>query len=239
MVQEYIITGMTCGGCEAKVKSKLLSVPFVKDVEVSKETNFGKITMEKKISITDLQNSLGGTESKYKISESFNIDTKKSSKSWIHTYKPILIIFTYITLISTIIQFKNDDLNIMEWMQHFMAGFFLIFSFFKILNLNGFAKSYVMYDVLAKKIPAWSYVYAFLELALGLAYLINFNPFVTNLTTLVVMSISIVGVLQTVLNKRKIQCACLGSIFNLPMSTVTIIEDGLMILMSGAMLYYI
>ncbi|RYZ78221.1 MAG: heavy-metal-associated domain-containing protein, partial [Proteobacteria bacterium] len=44
------------------------------------------------------------------------------------------------------------------------------------------------------------------------------------------------GVLQSVLNKRKIQCACLGAVFNLPMSTVTIIEDGLMIAMSAVML---
>jgi hypothetical protein len=50
------------------------------------------------------------------------------------------------------------------------------------------------------------------------------------------MSISIIGVLQSVLNKKKIQCACLGAIFNLPMSTVTIIEDALMIGMSGAMI---
>jgi hypothetical protein len=38
------------------------------------------------------------------------------------------------------------------------------------------------------------------------------------------------------LNKRKIRCACLGAVFNLPMSTITIIEDGLMILMSLTML---
>ncbi|OYW82093.1 MAG: heavy metal transporter, partial [Sphingobacteriia bacterium 32-37-4] len=38
------------------------------------------------------------------------------------------------------------------------------------------------------------------------------------------------------LNKKKIQCACLGDVFNLPMSTVTIIEDALMIGMSAVML---
>jgi len=50
------------------------------------------------------------------------------------------------------------------------------------------------------------------------------------------MSLSIIGVLQSVLNKRRIQCACLGATFNLPMSTVTIIEDGLMIAMSAGMI---
>jgi hypothetical protein len=53
------------------------------------------------------------------------------------------------------------------------------------------------------------------------------------------MSISIIGVLQSVLNKKKIQCACLGAVFNLPMSTVTIIEDALMIAMSGLMLFHL
>lgn len=89
---------------------------------------------------------------------------------------------------------------------------------------------------MAKKIKAWGYVYAFVELALGIAYATNLQPLVTNLVTLVVMAISIIGVLQSVLNKRKIQCACLGAVFDLPMSTVTIIEDALMIVMSGIML---
>lgn len=73
--------------------------------------------------------------------------------------------------------------------------------------------------------------------SLGIAFLINFNPILTNSLTVLVMSISIIGVLQSVLNKQKIQCACLGAIFNLPMSTVTIIEDALMIVMSGIMLF--
>ena len=52
----------------------------------------------------------------------------------------------------------------------------------------------------------------------------EFQPLVTYIVTL--MAISIIGVLQSVSNKHEIQCACLGAIFDLPMSTVTIIEDG-------------
>jgi hypothetical protein len=124
----------------------------------------------------------------------------------------------------------------MQAMNVFMAGFFLTFSFFKMLDLNGFAESYSMYDIVAKKIKAWGYIYAFIELGLGIAYAANFQPLGTNLVTLIVMTVSIIGVLQSVFNKRKIKCACLGAVFNLPMSTVTIIEDLLMIAMSGIML---
>ena len=117
-----------------------------------------------------------------------------------------------------------------------MAGFFLVFSFFKMLDLSGFANSYMSYDIIARKWKSWGYIYAFIELGLGLAYLTNCCPLATNITAFVVMTISIIGVLQSVLNKKKIQCACLGAVFDLPMSTVTIIEDALMIIMSGYMI---
>ena len=233
MTHTYKLTGMTCTSCEAKVKSALLMVENVTNVEVSKDINSATITMEKHIALDKFQKAL---DTKYQISATHHNETAEQTKFWFETYKPILLIFFYISLVTVLIQLKNENFNWMQAMQYFMAGFFLVFSFFKLLNLKGFAESYVMYDVLAKRIPVWAYIYAFVELGLGIAYLINFNPFITNSITFIVMSISIVGVLQSVLNKKKIQCACLGAVFNLPMSTVTIIEDALMITMSAFMI---
>lgn len=223
---------MTCGACEAKVRSSLLMLENVTNVEVSKESNSSTITMDKHIPLNQLQNAL---EERYQISAIHN-ETAEQTKSWFKTYTPIFLIFGYISLTTLLVQLKNPEINYIEWMQHFMAGFFLVFSFFKLLNLKGFVESYVMYDVIAKRWSTWAYIYAFVELGLGIAFLTQFNPFVTNLTALVVMSISIIGVLQSVLNKKQIKCACLGAVFNLPMSTVTIIEDLLMIIMSAFML---
>ena len=227
MTHTYHLTGMTCSSCEDKVKRALKLVDNITNVEVSKENNTATVSMNKHIALADLQNAL---DPKYKIS------AIEQTRSWFETYKPILLIFFYISLITVLIQTANHHFDYMQAMQHFMAGFFLVFSFFKMLNLKGFAESYMMYDVLARKIPVWGYIYAFLEFGLGISYLLNFNPIFTNAVTFIVMTISIIGVLQSVLNKKKIQCACLGAVFNLPMSTVTIIEDGLMIIMSLIML---
>lgn len=235
MVHTYQVTGITCGGCEAKVKSSLLMLSNITDVVVSKETKTATITMEKHISLASLQDALGGVNSKYQISATQHSEMVEQAKSWIITYKPVLLIFTYITVISALVTF-NGNASIMLFMNSFMAGFFLIFSFFKMLNLNGFASSYAMYDVVAKRFKAWGFIYAFIELALGLAFLTNFHPLATNIVTLIIMGISIIGVLQSIFNKRKIQCACLGAVFNLPMSTITIIEDALMIAMSAIMI---
>ena len=237
MTHTYQVTGMTCGGCETTVKSKLLMLPDVTAVEVSKDTKTATIAMEKHIALSELQKTLGGSEGKYQISASQHNETAEQAKSWFETYKPLLLIFGFVTLVASIMQINNERFDVMQFMQHFMAGFFLVFSFFKFLDLKGFAESYAMYDIVAKRIPAWGYIYPFIELGLGIAFCINYNPQLTNIITLIVMSISIIGVLESVFNKKKIQCACLGAVFKLPMSSVTIIEDGLMIAMSVAMLF--
>lgn len=233
MTHAYQVTGMTCGSCEAKVKSALLSVNNVTSVDVTKHNNAAIISMDKHISLPELQSAL---EDKYQISATQHNETVEQTKSWFVTYKPVLLIFTYIFSVTTLLELMAESIDISRWLRHFMAGFFLTFSFFKMLNLQGFKDSYLMYDIIARKFSAWGYVYAFTELLLGIAFLINFNPILTSSVTFVVMSVSIIGVLKTVLDKKTIKCACLGDVFNLPMSTVTIIEDGLMIVMSLGML---
>ena len=233
MKHTYQITGMTCGSCEAKVKSALLNVNKVTAVEVSKDNNSATITMDQHIGLSEFQNVL---DKKYQISAIHHNEAMEQSKSWFSTYKPVLLIFLYIFSVTALLEITAENIDLSRWMRHFMAGFFLTFSFFKMLNLKGFKDSYLMYDIIARKFPLWGYIYAFTELILGIAFLVNFNPIITNSMTFVVMSVSIIGVLRTVLNKKAIKCACLGDVFNLPMSTVTIIEDGLMIIMSLGML---
>jgi hypothetical protein len=121
-------------------------------------------------------------------------------------------------------------------MNSFMAGFFLVFSFFKFLDLRGFAGAYRSYDLLARAVPARSVVYPFVEFALGVAYLLRINPVLTNATTLGLMLIGSLGVLKTLLDKRTIRCACLGTVIKLPMTTVTLVEDLGMAVMAAAML---
>ena len=241
MTHAYTISGMTCSGCQAKVQGLLSKVQGVKNVNIDLAKGEAIIDMDKHIPTSEFQSVLKDYP-KYHLSENgfqqhFATSTVEGeeTKSWLETYKPILLVFAYILGATLLLEVAGAGFNWMRWMEHFMAGFFLVFSFFKLLNLQGFAESYSSYDVIAKKWRGWGYVYAFIELGLGIAFLTGFNPLVANAATFLVMSVSIIGVLQSVFNKRKIKCACLGAVFNLPMSTITIIEDALMIVMSLAM----
>ena len=93
-----------------------------------------------------------------------------------------------------------------------------------------------MYDVVAKQSTAYAYAYPLIELGLGVAYLSRFQPVITNSVTLVVMLISALGVFIELSQGKEIMCACLGVVFKVPMTYVTLLEDLLMASMAGYML---
>ena len=238
MKQKVNITGMTCQGCVATVTKKLEHHPAIRHADVSLEDGIATLDVEHKVNLTDLEKALGEGD-KYSIakSEPVTIDTAPNDQqSWLETYKPLLLIFLFISGVTGLSVYEGGSLDVMKWMNYFMAGFFIVFSFFKFLDLDGFASSYAMYDLLAMRLKAYGYVYPYLELGLGIAYLTHFEPKWTFIATIVIMSFSSLGVILSVMDKRKIRCACLGAIFNLPMSTVTIIEDLLMVAMAAYML---
>ena len=238
--REFIISGMTCGGCVARAKKAFESLEGVTSAQVQLEAPQAVLSLEKALSLEELQQALSGA-GHYTLSEmapkgttATAQETADSERGFFETYKPLLLIVGLLLLVTGSLQW--GQWNGMEWMRHFMAGFFLVFSFFKLLNVQGFAASYRMYDWIAGAWPAWGFIYPFVELALGMAYLVDFQPFATNVITFVLMVLGAGSVIQSNLNKRKIQCACLGDVFNLPMSFVTIVEDGAMALMAGWML---
>jgi copper chaperone CopZ len=237
MTHNYNITGMTCSGCINKVKSEILKTPGVLSAEVQLTAPQATITMSKHLSAASLQQAIGA--GKYTITEAFvpEVQNETIADTESISYYPIILIFCFITGISLLIEYTNGYFEHMRFMAHFMAGFFLLFSFFKLLNLSGFADGYRMYDVIAKKVPVYGYLYPFIELLLGIAYIIHFQPFFTNIVTLIVMSVSSIGVIQNLLKKSPFQCACLGTVIKLPLSKVTLFEDILMVVMSLAMLF--
>jgi copper chaperone CopZ len=241
----YQITGMHCGGCVNKVEKTLLG--FATQVKVTLDPAQA-VMSEPKADIVELNRALANIGD-YKLNVITPATLTKTPSnsvapddaSWLTTYQPLLLIIGYILITTIAIELTqtNSDLSqfsMHRWMMNFMAGFFLVFSFFKLLNIKAFASSYAMYDLLAQRIPSYGLIYPFIELALGLAYLLQWQPTITNTITLVVMAFSSLGVIRAVFNKQKIRCACLGSVFNLPMSTITIIEDLTMAGMAAWML---
>lgn len=235
MIRTYTINGMTCEGCVAKVTYLLEQHSNISLAKIELKNNTATLTVEKEIAIDELRR-LFEAHPKYTIAFS-NSNEDKQNKRVFTTYKPLLLIFLFIAATTSIVSIDNGKIDVMLWMRYFMAGFFIVFSFFKFLNLTGFAESYAMYDILAKRVKVYGLIYPFIELILGVAYLTGFEPTITYIATICIMGFSSIGVIQSVLDKKKIRCACLGAVFNLPMSMVTIIENLIMVLMALIMLW--
>ena len=121
-------------------------------------------------------------------------------------------------------------------MLDFMGLFYIVFSFFKMLDLKGFNTSFSMYDPIAKKTPFYGKIYPFIETALGLMFLMRFKIDIALVATLFILGVTTIGVTKTLLNKKSIRCACLGTALKLPMTEATFIENAIMIIMAVLML---
>ncbi len=219
--QTFSISGMSCQSCVAKVKGRLLEMTGVSEAEVTMKPAIVKLTAEDVFSV-DLVNEWLSPLGKYQVQA---LSTAPLPDMTTQTYRPLLILLAYLTVLSALLGWPHWQ----GMMRFFMGGFFMAFSFFKMLDLRGFASAYRSYDLIAQALPSYGFVYPFIELTLGLSYVTDTWPLETNALTAVVMVVSLFGVVKAVLSRQSIRCACLGTVFNLPMSTVTIIEDGLML----------
>ncbi len=145
---------------------------------------------------------------------------------------PLLSIFGLIIIMTFSTAWYQSDFNTMNIMMLGMAFFFLIFGSFKLYNLKGFANAYSTYDVIAMKSKTYALAYPFIEIGLGTLYLFSLGGVWRDVFTFVIMSISAYGVWIALRKKEEIPCACLGTVFKVPMTNVTFFENIFMAIMA-------
>lgn len=230
---------MTCNGCKSSVEKALLTVDHVEGVAVDLEQSEAHIIMSKPIATDVLQQVLS---EKYSISEKNHkqVDaisstiTNEERKGTLKQLFPLFLIFGYILVASFLL--NKEPWSIDGFMLDAMGLFYIVFSFFKLLDFKGFPESFKMYDPLAKAIPVYAWIYPFIEVVLGLMFLMRIKIPFALIATLIVLGITTVGVTKALLDKKTIQCACLGTALKLPMTKATFIENTVMIIMAVIML---
>ena len=229
----YQVDGMHCNACIKRVTAALQ--PFATEIRVTLDPPRAHLTADRQVPISELSAAVAAAGA-YKIAPADTFDVAASpptDKSWLATYYPLLLIAGYIVVTALAgTRQSGAKFDAAAWMTNIMAGFFLVFSAFKLLDLKGFADAYASYDLGAKRWHAWGYIYPFLELSLGLAYLFRIAPTLTDLATIALMGFSSIGVMQALAKKQQIRCACLGTVLNVPMSTITLVEDLAMVAMA-------
>ena len=227
MRQELTINGMTCENCKKRVTNSLARVAGVSAVSVNLVNGKAQLEVEEQIHLSQFQAALG---------HKYTLITKKKHRvpsKWKALF-PLFLIIGYVSAGS--LYLSMPSFLIKDVMVNYMGLFFVVFSFFKLLDYKGFSLSFANYDPLAKRSLFYGQLYPFIESVLGLAFLFQFQLQTALWISVVLLSITSVGVIQSLVNKRKIQCACLGTVLKLPMTEATLIEDSIMLLMAGGLL---
>ena len=230
MKQTFYIDGITCMSCVARLKEFYVEKQGVSEVEIEKES--GKVTLSTNQKLSEATLSDGLAE-KYTLRASPVFSENVEVSKWKQLY-PLYLIGAYLFAFSG---YRWATSSLEDAMLDFMGGFFLVFSFFKFLDLKGFAPSFSMYDPIAKKLPFYGKVYPFLEVILGTLFIARFEVQILLYITLVILGSTTLGVIRSLLDKRQIQCACLGTALKLPMTEATFIENAVMLAMTFYMLF--
>ena len=234
MKQTYIINGMTCSGCKSKVEYLLNELDSVTSATVNLEAGTAEIEAASLLPLELIDSILPEKYSVQEKTTNFFNPTKTEEKSELKQLFPLFLIFFYITTASILMHATHWSTE--AFMLSFMGLFYVVFSFFKFLDYKGFPQSFQMYDPLAKLIPAYAWIYPFIEIALGLLFLFKFQIPIALIATIVVLGITTIGVTKALLDKKTIQCACLGTALKLPMTKATFIENSIMLIMAIWML---
>jgi hypothetical protein len=119
-----------------------------------------------------------------------------------------------------------------------MAGFFLVFSAFKLIDLKGFAAGYSTYDLLAKKVFAYGYIYPFIELLFGITMILNYQNPALLWAEIFIMIFSGLGVAIQLAKHEEFQCVCVGTFLKVPLTKVTVVEDFGMAILALSLLIF-
>ena len=232
MNEVYKVSGMTCDGCANSIKEALELNNLISSVNISLENENINISSDKSFTVNEL-NSLIENLGNYKIYEE-NIFSKIIE--YFSSKKTLLLALSLVLISSLSLHIGEDNFELNEWMVSYMGIFFLLFSFLKLIDVKGFSGSFKKYDLISKIIPSFAITYPFIELFLALTFLSGYFLIVSYMMTFIFMTSQFFGVFISLQKKEVIKCACMGSSINIDISTLTLIENFVMILMSSYMI---
>ena len=133
--------------------------------------------------------------------------------------------FLFISLVNYLYLKKtNNETDHKLLMNNIMGCIFIVFGLLKIANLPKFVQIFNKYDIISQKVPGYGYLYPFIEIALGIAYLKKYKLDKVNITTIFLMIVSIISVLISLSKGQKLRCGGLGSFLHIPLPALPLVK---------------
>jgi len=147
------------------------------------------------------------------------------------TYRPIIAIFTTTFLMAlAVVWIAHSRFEIITVVEMFIAISMCALGIQKTRDLQAFSNGFLSYDLLARNYVPYAFVYPFVETGAGILMIAGVLPFVSASAALFIAGIGAVSVFKAVyLDKRELECACMGGGSNVPLGFISLTENLMMI----------
>lgn len=146
---------------------------------------------------------------------------ESSRREYIKFLIVILVLAASATLMSTNVMFHWT-----AWLRWFVGGFLLVSGSFKLIGYESFTSVFHRYDFIARRQPSYAYLYPFIQMILGVWYMLGIGSLFRNLIVFSVMFVGLFAVVKGLLRSGPTgHCVCLPHVLKLPLSTLLLFES--------------
>jgi len=154
------------------------------------------------------------------------------------SYRPVVAIFAVAFAMALAASWATfGELLSVRTLEWFVALVVCILAIQKLQDLESFSTMFLSYDLLARRVVRYGYVYPFLEAMGGVLMIAGALTWLAAPVMLFIGGIGAVSVFKAVyVDRRELKCACVGGSSNVPLGFVSLTENLAMIAMALWML---
>lgn len=155
------------------------------------------------------------------------------------SYRPVLRIFAVSLLLALAMSIEAGNLGL-RTVQLFAAFAMVTLALQKLVDIESFSTMFLNYDLLAKRVVPYAYVYPYAEAAAGVLMIAgDWFAVVGAPVALFIGSVGAASVFWAVyVQKRELKCACVGGNSEVPLGAISLTENLVMIMMGLWMLLF-
>jgi len=152
------------------------------------------------------------------------------------TYLPVFYVYAFSLLISLNIVFFYS-LNLRSLFLFFLGFFSISFGVLKLINLKSYFESVLEYDFIVQKFNFYAYLIPIFEIVFGALFVLQKEYLFIEYLCIIFFTLNIVVIANALEKKRNFTCACMGGLFKIPLSYVSLLESLTMVLGTIYLIY--
>ncbi len=155
------------------------------------------------------------------------------------SYRPVIAVFAVAGLMALAACLAAYG-TVLSWrtIRWVIAFSMCLLAMLKLQDIESFATMFLNYDLLARRVVRYGYVYPFAELLAGVLMIGGIALWLSIPVAAFIGTIGAASVIKAVyIDKRELKCACVGGASRVPLGFVSLTENVMMVAMAGWMLW--